>query len=60
LRERGVAPLEEGAVVVAIHDPHGGVMLEVIRKLGLEIHVIFNRGQSWRYRPESTKRPELT
>jgi 3-deoxy-D-manno-octulosonate 8-phosphate phosphatase KdsC-like HAD superfamily phosphatase len=44
LRERGVAPLEEGAVVVAIHDPHGGVMLEVIRELGLEIHVIFNRG----------------
>jgi hydroxymethylpyrimidine pyrophosphatase-like HAD family hydrolase len=44
LRERGVAPLEEGAVVVATHDPHGGVMLEVIRELGLEIHVIFNRG----------------
>jgi len=37
-------PLEEGAVVVATHDPHGGVMLEVIRELGLEIHVIFNRG----------------
>lgn len=31
-------------MVVAIHDPHGGVMLEVIRELGLEIHVIFNRG----------------
>ena len=44
LRERGVAPLEEGAVVVATHDPHGGVMLEVIRELGLEVHVIFNRG----------------
>jgi hydroxymethylpyrimidine pyrophosphatase-like HAD family hydrolase len=44
LRERGVAPLEAGAVVVATRDPYGGVMLEVIRELGLEIHVIFNRG----------------
>jgi hydroxymethylpyrimidine pyrophosphatase-like HAD family hydrolase len=44
LRERGVAPLEQGAVVVATRDPYGGVMLEVIRELGLEVHVIFNRG----------------
>ena len=44
LRERGVAPLEEGAVVVATRDPYGEVMLEVIRELGLEVHVIFNRG----------------
>lgn len=44
LRTRGVAPLEVGAVIVATHDPHGAVMLEVIRELGLEIQVIFNRG----------------
>jgi hydroxymethylpyrimidine pyrophosphatase-like HAD family hydrolase len=44
LRERGVAPLEQGAVVVATRDPYGGVMLEVIRELGLEVHVICNRG----------------
>jgi hydroxymethylpyrimidine pyrophosphatase-like HAD family hydrolase len=44
LRARDVAPLEEGAVVVATDEPHGGVMLEVIRELGLEVHVIFNRG----------------
>jgi len=43
LRERGVEPLEIGRVVVATHEPHGGVMLEVIRELGLELHVIFNR-----------------
>jgi hydroxymethylpyrimidine pyrophosphatase-like HAD family hydrolase len=44
LRERGVVPLEQGAVVVATRDPYGEVMLEVIRELGLEVHVIFNRG----------------
>jgi hypothetical protein len=44
LREPGVAPLEEGYVRVATRDPYGQVMLEVIRELGLEIHVIFNRG----------------
>jgi hydroxymethylpyrimidine pyrophosphatase-like HAD family hydrolase len=44
LHARGVAPLEEGAVVVATDEPHSGVMLEVIRELGLEVHVIFNRG----------------
>jgi hydroxymethylpyrimidine pyrophosphatase-like HAD family hydrolase len=44
LRARGVAPLEEGAVVVATDEAHGGVMLEVIRELGLEVQVIFNRG----------------
>jgi hydroxymethylpyrimidine pyrophosphatase-like HAD family hydrolase len=43
LRERGVAPVEVGTVVVATHDPHGAVMLEVIRELGLEVQVIFNR-----------------
>jgi len=43
LRERGVEPLEIGSVVVATHEPNGGLMLEVIRELGLELHVIFNR-----------------
>jgi HAD superfamily hydrolase (TIGR01484 family) len=44
LRARGVTSPEEGAVVIATDEAHGGVMLEVIRELGLEAHVIFNRG----------------
>jgi HAD superfamily hydrolase (TIGR01484 family) len=43
LRERGVAPLELGSVIVATHEPHGAVMLDVIRELGLEVQVVFNR-----------------
>jgi HAD superfamily hydrolase (TIGR01484 family) len=43
LRQRGVEPLEVGTVIVATHDPHGAVMFEVIRELGLEVQVIFNR-----------------
>ena len=43
LRQRGVAPLELGSVIVATHEPHGAVMLDVIRELGLEVQVIFNR-----------------
>ncbi len=43
LRERGVTPLEIGNVIVATHEPHGAVMLEVIRELGLELQVVFNR-----------------
>lgn len=43
LRARGVAPVEVGTVVVATYDPHGAVMLEVIRELGLEVQVVFNR-----------------
>jgi HAD superfamily hydrolase (TIGR01484 family) len=43
LRERGVAPVEVGTVIVATHGPHGSAMLEVIRELELEVQVIFNR-----------------
>jgi hydroxymethylpyrimidine pyrophosphatase-like HAD family hydrolase len=43
LRERGVQPLEIGSVIIGTHDPHGGVMFEVIHELGLELQVIFNR-----------------
>ena len=46
LRERGVAPLEEGAVVVATHDPHGGVMLVVapVSSSGVQAAI---RSRSW-------------
>jgi HAD superfamily hydrolase (TIGR01484 family) len=47
LRERGVDPVSLGQVIVATWRPHAQKMLEVIRDLGLELQVIFNRGRSW-------------
>ena len=44
LRQRGVAPLAKGEVVVATREPHEAVVLETIRELGLELQVIFNKG----------------
>jgi HAD superfamily hydrolase (TIGR01484 family) len=44
LRERGVTPLSVGKVVVATYEPHETTVLEVIRDLGLERQVIFNKG----------------
>jgi HAD superfamily hydrolase (TIGR01484 family) len=43
LIERGVEPLEAGTVVVATKAPAHTVVLEVIRELGLELQLIFNR-----------------
>jgi hydroxymethylpyrimidine pyrophosphatase-like HAD family hydrolase len=44
LRARGVAPISVGRVIVATWYPHETVVLEVIRSLGLELQVIFNKG----------------
>jgi hydroxymethylpyrimidine pyrophosphatase-like HAD family hydrolase len=44
LRNRGIAPLSEGNVIVATHRPNETAILEVIRDLGLELQVIFNHG----------------
>jgi hydroxymethylpyrimidine pyrophosphatase-like HAD family hydrolase len=44
LRERGVTPLSVGKVIVATYEPHEATVLEVIRDLGLERQVIFNKG----------------
>jgi hydroxymethylpyrimidine pyrophosphatase-like HAD family hydrolase len=44
LRERGVAPVSVGRVIVATWEPHETVVLETIRDLGLELQVIFNKG----------------
>ncbi|HZS66945.1 MAG TPA: HAD family hydrolase [Burkholderiales bacterium] len=41
-RRRGVQPLEVGKVIVATHAPRDANVLEAIRQLGLELHVIFN------------------
>lgn len=44
LRERGVDPLSVGRAIVATWHPHETTVLEVIRELGLELQVIFNKG----------------
>jgi hydroxymethylpyrimidine pyrophosphatase-like HAD family hydrolase len=44
LRERGVAPLAVGRVIVATWEPHETTVLETIRDFGLELQVIFNKG----------------
>ena len=43
LRERGVSPLAVGRVIVATWKPRETTVLEVIRDLGLELHVTFNK-----------------
>jgi HAD superfamily hydrolase (TIGR01484 family) len=44
LRQRGVATLSVGRVIVATWEPYETVALEAIRDLGLEMQVIFNKG----------------
>jgi hypothetical protein len=44
LRSRGIDPLAVGRTIVATVHPHETVVLESIRDLGLELHVIFNKG----------------
>jgi phosphoglycolate phosphatase (TIGR01487 family) len=44
LRRRGVTLLAVGASIVATVHPHETVVLEVIRDLGLELQLIFNKG----------------
>jgi HAD superfamily hydrolase (TIGR01484 family) len=43
LRRRGVEPLSVGESIVATWHPHEATVLEVIRTLGLEMQVIFNK-----------------
>lgn len=44
LQARGIAPLAIGRVIVATREPHENTVLDVIRDLGLELQVIFNKG----------------
>jgi len=44
LRRRGISPLSVGHCVVSTWQPHETAVLETIRDLGLELHVIFNKG----------------
>ncbi|MBV8453078.1 MAG: HAD-IIB family hydrolase [Deltaproteobacteria bacterium] len=44
LRTAGVKPLSCGDVIVSTWHPHEQVVLETIRKMGLDLQVIFNKG----------------
>ena len=44
LQERGVTPLVTGRVIVATLHPYETTAAEVINQLGLDLHVIFNKG----------------
>jgi HAD superfamily hydrolase (TIGR01484 family) len=44
LRARGVEPLVAGHAIVASWEPWQHVVLEVIRQLGMELQVVFNKG----------------
>lgn len=55
LRELGVDPLAEGRVVVATVVPHDLAMLQVIRELGLELQIVFNRSAVMALPPGANK-----
>lgn len=44
LRKRRVEPLSIGDAIVATWEPQETVVIQAIRDLGLELHVIFNKG----------------
>jgi HAD superfamily hydrolase (TIGR01484 family) len=44
LKERKIAPLSIGRTIVATWEPHEAAVLEIIRDLGLELNIIFNKG----------------
>jgi HAD superfamily hydrolase (TIGR01484 family) len=43
LRARGVSPVDVGRVIIASEQPHEPEIREVIRELGLDLHLVFNR-----------------
>lgn len=44
LRAAGVTPLSVGHVIIATLEPNDTVVLRVIKQLGLELEIIFNKG----------------
>jgi hydroxymethylpyrimidine pyrophosphatase-like HAD family hydrolase len=44
LREANVKPLSVGHIIVATMEPNESVVLRLIRELGLELEIIFNKG----------------
>jgi hydroxymethylpyrimidine pyrophosphatase-like HAD family hydrolase len=55
LARRGVLPLSVGRTIVATQKPHEQEVLAVIRQLGLEWHVVFNKGAVMALPPGVTK-----
>jgi len=44
LREVGVSPLSVGRTIVSTWEPNEIAVLKVLHELGLELHIIFNKG----------------
>ncbi|RVA22684.1 HAD-IIB family hydrolase, partial [Mesorhizobium sp. M7D.F.Ca.US.004.03.1.1] len=44
LKKQGVKPLSVGQSIIATWEPHQATVLEVIKKMGLELEIIFNKG----------------
>lgn len=44
LKQRGVAGISVGQCIVATWHPYENIVLDTIRDLGLELHVVFNKG----------------
>jgi hydroxymethylpyrimidine pyrophosphatase-like HAD family hydrolase/energy-coupling factor transporter ATP-binding protein EcfA2 len=44
LKSYGVTPLYRGHVIVATEEPQEKIVLEIIRDMGLELKIIFNKG----------------
>ena len=44
LRRRGVTPLSVGRSIVATWEPHEKTVIDVIRDMGLDMQIIFNKG----------------
>jgi hydroxymethylpyrimidine pyrophosphatase-like HAD family hydrolase len=44
LRKRGVTPLSVGRSIVATWEPHERTVIDVIRDMGLDLQIIFNKG----------------
>ena len=44
LRAAGVGPMSVGRAIVATWEPHETTVLQIIRDMGLELQVIFNKG----------------
>ena len=60
LQERRVTPLSVGRSIVATVEPHETAVLEVIRDLGLELQIIFNKGAVMVLPPGVNKASGLT
>ncbi|RUW90743.1 HAD-IIB family hydrolase [Mesorhizobium sp. M7A.F.Ca.US.010.02.1.1] len=44
LKRQGVKPLSVGRSIVATWEPHQVTVLDIIKKMGLELEIIFNKG----------------